>query len=65
MLVLEMGMISQRNHQDYILIYLAIASKQAIGLEQVRSKDPFIIKAREHKYIQLFDSFRRGLNQEP
>ena len=38
---------------------------QAIGLEQVRSEDPFIIKAREHKYIQLFDSFRRGLNQEP
>ena len=38
---------------------------QGLGIEQVRSKDPFIIKAREHKYIQLFDSYRRGLNQEP
>ena len=38
---------------------------QALGIEQVRSQDPFIIKAREHKYIQLFDSYRRGLNQEP
>ena len=38
---------------------------QGIGIEAVRSKDPFVIKAREHKYIQLFDSFRRGLNQEP
>ena len=38
---------------------------QALGIEQVRSKDPFVIKAREHKYIQLFDSYRRGLNQEP
>lgn len=38
---------------------------QGLGIEQVRSKDPFVIKAREHKYIQLFDSYRRGLNQEP
>ena len=36
-----------------------------LAIEQVRSKDLFVIKAREHKYIQLFDSYRRGLNQEP
>ena len=33
-------------------------------LEQVRSNDPYILKAREHMYIQKFDIFRNGLNQE-
>ena len=44
----------------YTNLYFAM-----IPFEQVRSKDPFVIKAREHKYIQLFDSYRRGLTQEP
>ena len=38
---------------------------QGLGIEQVRSEDPFIIQAREHRIIQLFDSYRNGLNQEP
>ena len=33
--------------------------------EQVRNKDPFILKAREHWIIKKFDSHRKGLNQEP
>jgi hypothetical protein len=33
-------------------------------LERVRSSDPYILKAREHMYIQKFDTFRNGLNQE-
>ena len=37
----------------------------AIGIEQVRSHDPFIMKAREHWIIKKFDSFKNGLNQEP
>ena len=37
----------------------------AIGIEQVRNLDPFILKAREHWIIKKFDSFRNGLNQEP
>ena len=37
----------------------------ALGIEQVRSMDPFILKAREHWLIKKFDSFRNGLNQEP
>ena len=36
----------------------------AVGMEQVRSNDPFILKAREHWLIKEFDSFRNGLNQE-
>ena len=34
-------------------------------IERVRSNDPYILKAREHMYIQKFDTFRNGLNQEP
>ena len=34
-------------------------------IERVRSNDPYILKAREHMYIQKFDKFRNGLNQEP
>ena len=37
----------------------------ALGLEHVRSKDPFVLRAREHLLIKKFDSFRNGLNQEP
>ena len=37
----------------------------ALGIEQVRSLDPFILKAREHWLIKKFDSYRNGLNQEP
>ena len=37
----------------------------AVGIEQVRNKDPFILKAREHWIIKKFDSHRNGLNQEP
>ena len=37
----------------------------AVGIEQVKSMDPFILKAREHWLIKKFDSFRNGLNQEP
>ena len=37
----------------------------ALGIEQVRSMDPFILKAREHWLIKKFDSYRNGLNQEP
>ena len=47
----------QAGHSSHDLI--------ALGLEHVKSKDPFILKAREHLLIKKFDSFRNGLNQEP
>ena len=34
-------------------------------LEQVRSEDPFVLRAREFLYIQKFDTYRNGLNKEP
>ena len=42
----------------------SVADIEGLVLEQVRSKDPFILKRREHFYIRKFDSFRNGLNRE-
>ena len=42
----------------------SVADIEGIVLEKVRSEDPFILKTREHYYIQKFDSFRNGLNKE-
>ena len=33
-------------------------------IEKVRSKVTYILKAREHMYIQKCDHFQNGLNQE-
>ena len=48
----------QKNPQGITLVYLAIINITSTALEmnEVWSKDPFVIKAREHKYIQLFDN---------
>ena len=37
---------------------------QGLAIEQVRSKDPFILKARENWLIKKFDCYRNGLNKE-
>ena len=42
-----------------------VADLKGQVIEKVRSKDPFIIRARESMLIQKFDSFRQGLNKEP
>ena len=34
-------------------------------LEEVKSQDPFVLRAREFLYIQKFDTYRNGLNKEP
>ena len=38
---------------------------QRLGLEHIRSTDPFILRAREAFLIKKFDSYENGLNQEP
>ena len=43
----------------------SVHNLSGLVLEQVHSKDPFVLKAREHQLIQKFDSYRRGLNKEP
>ena len=66
----HLGYIGNENSEEPSRLHFSLPGHnkhhlQGLGIEQVRSKDPFVIKAREHKYIQLFDSYRRGLNQEP
>ena len=41
-----------------------VADLKGQVLEKVRSKDPFILRARESMYIQKFDTYRQGLNRE-
>ena len=38
---------------------------EGLAVEQVRSSDPFILKARESWIIQKLDCFRNGQNKEP
>ena len=33
-------------------------------LEEVKSSDPFVLRAREFLYIQKFDTYKNGLNKE-
>ena len=42
----------------------SVADLKGQVLEKVKSKDPFILKARESYLIQKFDSYRNGLNKE-
>ena len=42
-----------------------VSHLRGLILEQVRNKDPFILKTREHLLIKKFETFRHGLNQEP
>ena len=40
-------------------------SLAGLVLEPVKSPDPFVLKAREFYYIQIFDTYNNGLNKEP
>ena len=40
-----------------------VSHLRGLVLEKVKSKDPYVLKAREHYLIQKFDAFRHGLNQ--
>ena len=39
----------------------SVADIEGVVIEQVKNKDPFVLKAREHHFIQ---KFRSGLNKE-
>ena len=42
----------------------SISDIEGVVLEEVKNRDPFVLKAREHFYIQKFDTYRNGLNRE-
>ena len=41
-----------------------VADLKGQVLEKVRSKDPYVLRARESMLIQKFDTYRQGLNRE-
>ena len=41
-----------------------VSHLKACSLEKVKSRDKFVLNVREDFYIQKFDTFRNGLNQE-
>ena len=55
---------SEASGEHFNLPGHSVADMQGLVLEKVKSKDPFVLKAREHFFIQKFDSFRHGLNRE-
>ena len=42
-----------------------VADLKGLVLEKVKSKDPFVLKARESLLIKKFDTYNNGLNKEP
>ena len=43
----------------------AVSDLYGLAIENVKSTDPFVLKAREAFLIKKFDSFRNGLNKDP
>ena len=41
-----------------------ISHLEGLAIELVRNKDPFVLRARESRLMQKFDTFRNGLNKE-
>ena len=42
----------------------SVAHLKGCCLEKVKNRDKFVLRERERLYIQKFDTFRNGLNQE-
>ena len=43
----------------------SITHLRGLAIEKVRSSNPAILRAREHLYINKFDTYYNGLNKEP
>ena len=61
----EAGKVEEPSGHHFSLPGHAVSNLQGIAIEHVRNRDPFVLKAREAFLIHKFDSFRKGLNQEP
>ena len=42
-----------------------VSDLKGLVLEKIKSKDPFVLRARENMLIKKFDTYRHGLNNEP
>ena len=61
---IKWDLLSEPAGEDFSLPGHTVSDIEGIVLEQVFNKDPFILKQREHFYIQKFDTYRNGLNRE-
>ena len=43
----------------------SVADLRGLVLEKIKSKDPFVLRARESMLIKRFDTYSHGLNKEP
>ena len=37
---------------------------EGLAIEHVKNSDPFVLRTREWRLIQMFDTYRNGLNKE-
>ena len=58
------GIITEASGEHFSQPGHSVSDIQGLVLEKVKSKDPYVLKAREHFYIQKFDSYRNGVNRE-
>ena len=42
-----------------------VSHLKGLVLEKVKSRDPQVLRRKEHQMIKKFDTFKHGLNQEP
>ena len=42
-----------------------VSHLKGLVLEKVKSRDPQVLRRKEHQMIKKLDTFKHGLNQEP
>jgi hypothetical protein len=42
-----------------------VSDIKVLDLEQIKSNDPFVLRARENMLSKKFDTYRHGINNEP
>ena len=58
------GKIEEPSGEHFRLPRHAVSDLFSLAIENVISKDPFVLKAREAFLIKKFDSFKNGLNKD-
>ena len=59
------GRFEETSGEHFRLPGHAVSDLYGLAIENVKSTDPFVLKAREAFLIKKFDSFRNGLNKDP
>ena len=62
--IVKRGIATEPSGEHFSLNGHNVSHLKGLVLEKVKSKDPYVLKAREHMLIRNFDTFRNGLNRE-